>query len=462
MKMKKILVFAAMLFSTAGAAAQNPTAYFMEGSTFRTQFNPALAPLRGYVNIPVVGGLQVGMTNNLSIDRLLYMRDGRLVTLLDPSVSAGEALDGIKKNNILGLDLRTNIIGFGKFTKNHKNFWAFDINLRANAEINVPGALFEFIKRGDAGTIRNLGLETEVYADAGFSYSFPLLGDKLYVGAKAKFIVGLARAKVNFDRMDVTLHDDRWAVDAQGSIEANIPGAEVTYRYDENRQPYFEPDDIDINTLKPAGYGFAVDLGATYEILPELQASLAVTDLGFISWSKANTVSGRAETHAEYTGIAIENGETTSSPDFSLDDISRFRPVEAKSNARMLQASVNAGLEYHMWNHRVGFGLLYQARFREFKTLHSLTGSVNFSPIRWFTLSGSYTVGSGGGALGLAMNICPGWINFFVGTDLVATRFTPQFIPVRQKTMNLTFGLGFPLGKRSHRVAQYIRASDRK
>lgn len=462
MKMKKILVFAAMLLATAGAAAQNPTAYFMEGSAFRTQFNPALAPLRGYVNIPVVGSLQVGMTNNLSIDRLLYARDGRLVTLLDRSVSAGEALDGIKKNNLLGVDLRTNLIGFGKFTKNHKNFWAFDINLRANAEINVPGALFEFIKRGDGGTIRNLGLETEVYADAGFSYSFPLLGDKLYVGAKAKFIVGLARAKVNFDRMDVTLHDDRWAVDAQGSIEANIPGAEVTYRYDENRQPYFESDDIEINTLKPAGYGFAVDLGATYEILPELQASLAVTDLGFIGWSKANTVAGRAETHAEYTGITIENGETISSPDFSLDDLKQFRPVESKGSARMLQASVNAGLEYRMWNHRVGFGLLYQARFREFKTLHSLTGSVNFSPIRWFTLSGSYTVGSGGGALGLAMNVCPGWINFFVGTDLVATRFTPQFVPVRQKTMNLTFGLGFPLGRRSHRVAQYIRASDRK
>lgn len=462
MEMKKILVFAAMLLGTAGAAAQNPTAYFMEGSTFRTQFNPALAPLRGYVNIPFVGSLQTGINNDLSIDRLLYSRDGHLATLLDPSVSAGEALDGIGKNNLLGVELRTNIIGFGAFTRNHKNFWAFDINLHADAEINVPGALIEFIKRGDGGTIRNLGLETEVYADAGFSYSFPLLGDKLYVGAKAKFIVGLARAKVDFDRMDVTLLDDRWAMDAQGSIEAHIPGAEVDYRYDENRQPYFESDDIRIGTFKPAGYGFAVDLGATYEILPEFQASLAVTDLGFIGWNKANTVAGRAETHTEYTGITIENGETISSPDFSMDDLKRFRPVEAKGNSRMLHASLNAGLEYRMWDHRVGFGLLYQARFREFKTLHRLTGSVNFSPVRWFTLSGSYTVGSGGGALGLAMNICPGWINFFVGTDLVATRFTPQFVPVRQKTMNLTFGLGFPLGKRSHRVAQYIRASDRK
>lgn len=451
-----------MLLWAAGAAAQNPTAYFMEGSTFRTQFNPAFAPLRGYVNIPFVGSMQAGITNNLPLSKLLYPRDGRLVTLLDPSVSADEALAGLKTNNLLGTEVRMGLIGFGKFTKNHKNFWSFDLNLRTNAEINVPGALFEFIKRGDAGSIRNLGLEVEMYADAGVSYSFPLLGDKLYVGAKAKFIVGLARAKVNFDRMDITLHDDRWAVEAQGSIEANIPGAEVNYRYDDDGQPYFESDDIEINKIKPAGYGFAVDLGATYEILPGLQASLAVTDLGFINWSKANTVAGRAQTSIEYTGITIENGETASTPDFSLDDLKEFRPIEAKGSARALQASVNAGLEYFMWDHRVGFGLLYQARFREFKTLHSVTGSINFSPIRWFTLSGSYTAGSGMGAFGLALNLCPGWINFFVGTDLVATRFTPQFIPVEQKSMNVTFGLGIPLGRRSHRVAEYIRASDRK
>ncbi len=451
-----------MLLWAAGAAAQNPTAYFMEGSTFRTQFNPAFAPLRGYVNIPFVGSIQAGITNNLPLSKLLYPRDGRLVTLLDPSVSADEALAGLKTDNLLGTEVRMSLIGFGKFTKNHKNFWSFDLNLRTNAEFNVPGALFEFIKRGDEGSIRNLGLEAEMYADAGVSYSLPLLGDKLYVGAKAKFIVGLARAKVNFDRMDITLHDNRWAVEAQGSIEANIPGAEVNYRYDDYGQPYFESDDIEINKIKPAGYGFAVDLGATYEILPGLQASLAVTDLGFINWSKTSTVAGRAETSIEYTGIMIENGETSSTPDFSLDDLKQFRPIEAKGSVRALQASVNAGLGYFMWDHRVGFGLLYQARFREFKTLHSVTGSINFSPIRWFTLSGSYTAGSGMGAFGLALNLCPGWINFFVGTDLVATRFTPQFIPVKQKSMNVTFGLGIPLGRRSHRVAEYVRATDHK
>jgi len=461
--MKKLhILFAATLLAT-GVAAQNPTACFMEGSTFRSHFNPAFAPLRGYVNVPVLGGIDIGMNNSLSLDRLLYSRDGKLVTLLDRSVSAGDALDGIKADNILGIGLRTNIIGVGMFTRNRKNFWAFDINVRANSEVDVPGSLIGFVKRGDDGSIRNLGMAMDAYMDAGFSYSFPLLDDRLYVGVKGKFLVGIARAKVNFDRMDVTLHEDRWAVDAQGAVDINFPGAEVDYRRDENDRPYFEVDDIGMGTFKPAGYGFAVDLGATYDILPDLQASLAVTDLGFISWNKASSVRGTSNASVEYTGITVENGETLSSPDFTFDDLSHFRPDDEKSRARMLRASLNAGMEYFMWNHRVGFGLLYQARFWEYKTLHSLTGSVNFSPVRWFTLAASYTVvGGRGGAFGVALNACPGWINFFVGADLLTAKFSPQFIPVKQRSMNLTFGLGFPLGKRGRRVQEYICSSDRK
>lgn len=42
--MKKIYTLIAAALLATGAAAQNPTAYFMEGSTFRSQFNPAFAP----------------------------------------------------------------------------------------------------------------------------------------------------------------------------------------------------------------------------------------------------------------------------------------------------------------------------------------------------------------------------------------------------------------------------------
>ena len=145
--MKKIFVLFAALTALAGVSAQNPTAYFMEGTTFRSQFNPAFAPLRGYVNIPGLGGIQVGQNNNLALSNILFSREGNLVTLLDSSVSAADALSGLKSNNLLGSDARVNIIGFGAFTKNHKNFWSFDLTSRTNAEANLPYSLFDFLKK---------------------------------------------------------------------------------------------------------------------------------------------------------------------------------------------------------------------------------------------------------------------------------------------------------------------------
>ena len=110
-----------------------------------------------------------------------------------------------------------------------------------------------------------------------------------------------------------------------------------------------------------------------------------------------------------------------------------------------------------------GIGLLYTARFWEYKTMHNITGSVNFHPTRWFTLTGSYSVlDNRGSAVGLGLNLCPGWINFFLATDLLLTKHTPQWVPVKQSSMNLTLGIGIPLGKRSHRIAAYVRENDRK
>lgn len=47
--MKKIIYTLIAAFVACTAVAQTPSAYFMEGSTFRSQLNPAFAPLRGYV-----------------------------------------------------------------------------------------------------------------------------------------------------------------------------------------------------------------------------------------------------------------------------------------------------------------------------------------------------------------------------------------------------------------------------
>ena len=331
--------------------------------------------------------------------------------------------------------------------------------MRVNEEMNLPKTLFEFLKRGQEGSISNFGATLESYLEAGFNYSFPLLNDRLYIGVRGKFLAGLARAQVNYDQFDISLQQDRWAVVTKGTIDVTADGTSVT---PDPETGIFEFGDINYKPRKPAGYGFAVDLGATYDILPNLQASLAVTDLGFISWDKNSTVSGVSTQQTEFTGVTVPDDGSESTPDFDFETM-EFTQVKGKKTSKMLRASVNAGIEYEVWNHRVGIGLLYTARFWEYKTMHNITGSVNFHPTRWFTLTGSYSVlDNRGSAVGLGLNLCPGWINFFLATDLLLTRHTPQWIPIRQSSMNLTLGIGIPLGKRSHRIAAYVRENDRK
>lgn len=444
--MKKTLALLLSLTFAAGVSAQSSIAYFMEGSTLRSQLNPALAPQRGYFNIPGLGGINIATNGNIALGDILFPRDGKLVTLLDSSVSSTDALAGLKAENYLGVESRVNILGFGAYTKNRRNFWSFDLNLRAASDVDLPYSLFEFLKTGREGVVRNVGLSADAYLEAGFSYSFPLLHDKLYIGARAKFLVGMARARLNYDRLDITLDENRWSVDASGSLDITANGAATDdIACDDNGT--YTLSDLSPEPYKPAGYGFAVDLGATYDILHNLQVSVAVTDLGFISWDKKYNSTGRSVKSMEFTGVQIENGETLEQPDFDMN-LLEFTPAEAQGASKSLNASLNAGIQYKVWRDKIGIGLLYTARFWEFKTRHNLTGSVNFQPARWFTLTGSYTViDNRGGSVGLAMNLSPSWINFFIATDLLTVKHTPQWVPIKKSSVHLSLGLGVPIGR---------------
>ncbi len=153
---KRLHTLVAALFVCATAAAQHPAAYFMKGSTLRSRLNPALVPQRGYFDIPALGGVDAAVNTDVALDRLLFTRGGRLVTLLDREVSAADALAGLSADNRVGGDVRLSLLSFGSYARNGKSFWSVDINVRASGEVNLPRSLVEFAKRGDDGAIRNL------------------------------------------------------------------------------------------------------------------------------------------------------------------------------------------------------------------------------------------------------------------------------------------------------------------
>ena len=378
--MKKLLYTLAAVLVCTGAAAQNPTLYFMEGVPLRSQMNPALAPQRGYFNIPVLGGLAVTAGGNTSLDHLLFRRDGRLVTLLSPSVSSADALSDLHSENLVNADIRVNLLGFGAYTANRKHFWSFDLNLRTSVSTQFPYELFHFFKTGESAQVRNLGLSSDAYAEAGFNYSFPI-GEKFYVGARVKFLVGLARAKSYFTQFNVSLGENEWYAEAVGELEVNSNLLTIPTRQEAGQdgvyRNYYQLDDMEFDAkFKPAGYGAAFDIGATYEPIPNLLVSAAINDIGFIAWNKASSMHGTVSRRLTFDGAQVD-ASGVADIDFDLGEL-KFEQVDEESATRMLHYTMNLGAEYRLWDRRVGFGALYQIHKYDYAALHK-QGRMNFN-----------------------------------------------------------------------------------
>ncbi|MBE6196992.1 MAG: hypothetical protein E7137_07910 [Rikenellaceae bacterium] len=443
--MKKLYLALCMMVAAATLSAQNPTTYFMEGTPLRSQWNPAFTTERGYVNIPLIGGIQLGTDGNIALSDILYpTADGSLTTLLSGTVPAQVALDGLEEMNHLGLGVNMNLIGFGAYTKKRHHFWSFGLNLRAEADTGLPYGLFEFMKSGRSTRIQDLDLAVESYAELAFSYTFPIFKG-LDLGLRGKVLFGLARASMHFDQFDAHLGADSWSAHAVGNMEFSglVPS---TKRLDDGRLVY-DMGEL-VNDFKaPAGYGFGVDVGATFTPIKNLTVSASVNDIGFISWSKSANSIGTVDRELLFTGVETDGSGNAVQPEFDFEEL-QFDVQESKGLTKALRASVNVGGEYNFLDRRIGLGLFYQAKFREFDTRHNLTFSANFRPLKWLHLTGSYSfVNNEGGAVGLALNLCPRFISFFVGTDILLSKKTPQWLPINQGTMNLTFGLAVPIGK---------------
>ena len=93
---KLIGVFFIMLVCTLSANAQFlRTSYFMEGTHYRQQLNPALTPTKGYFNLPVIGAVNatVGSTSLGYQDIIDIIDDG------DDFYTKPDFMNRLKDNN---------------------------------------------------------------------------------------------------------------------------------------------------------------------------------------------------------------------------------------------------------------------------------------------------------------------------------------------------------------------------
>ena len=92
------------------------TSYFMEGTHYRMQLNPALAPTSGYFNIPAIGSLNVSASSNsLGTQDIIDIIDNS-----DGFYNNQKFMNRLSNDNRLNVNVNTDILSFGWYKG--KNF----------------------------------------------------------------------------------------------------------------------------------------------------------------------------------------------------------------------------------------------------------------------------------------------------------------------------------------------------
>ncbi|MBE6208790.1 MAG: hypothetical protein E7128_00930 [Rikenellaceae bacterium] len=476
---KKIFLTAMLSLVAFGASAQLKTSYFMEGSTYRYDMNPALTPIRGYIKLPALNLFSMNMDNNLlSIDRFLFNKNGETVTFLHKSVTEQEFLKKFKRDNNMGIDLNVPLLGFGDYGKHY--FWSFDLNLRAMGNVSVPRDMFRMIKSLGNGTcdMGNLRFDLNSYMQASLGFTFPI-GEHVITGLKVKGLLGLAHATANLDNLKLSFSEERITASAHGYIEAGMAGINLNKVREQGDKYTLSlggsdseeegtggdempdlSDALEFNiadlpkTIKNGG--FAIDLGVEVNLLQDqLHLSASVIDLGWI-WYKNSASFSTNTIDATWEGANLSqliNGEDFDVLKELKGNYSEIVLTNTGKNTVVsrLATQLNVGAEYGFLKNKISIGLLSHTKFYESHTYSELTASLNLRAGKWFSASFSHSfLNNGLQSMGFAINIHPKGFNLFLGTDYIPLGFAKlpaiEDLPIRISLPVDNFGLSFYAG----------------
>lgn len=479
MKLTKAILIAGATACALGASAQAAprTAYFMDGYTYRHELNAAFGGERNYISIPALANIDVSLFSGVGVNDFLFKNSVynpsspyKLTTFMSPNVPADVFLNGLHNNNHINLNTDITILsaGFRAFG----GFNTISIGAHADAGINLPKDLFRFMKLGQTGpdTRYNFGdidIAGSAMAEIALGHSRKIT-DRLTAGAKLKVLLGVGNVSGHIDNMEVRMSDQQWLISATGNVKMAagtglyVPtksetGAEINRP---SEADLIEWNDIEYNSFGLGGFGLGIDLGATYQLLPELQLSAAVNDLGFIHWNNGVTgaTSNTAWIFDGFQNVAIssdqpgyEENKLSEQLDNMWDDIQDavliHRTATDAGYTKALHATIHLGAEYTMPFYRgLTGGFLFSTYIAGCQSWTEGRFYANCKPTKWFDCTINYGASTYGSSLGWMLNFHPKGFNFFIGSDHQFFKVTPQYLPVGNATASINMGFNVTFG----------------
>lgn len=445
---KYILVAAALLVTTAASSQTLNSLYFLEGNNQRHRLNPAFTSERGFVTFPLLGNLNPTLNSNIGLGTVLYPQGDEMVTFMHPSISNAEAMAKFKSMNVLEFDLNLDILTVGFNAWGGSN--TIGLSLRSQSGFYLPKGIFQFLKEGQTASeqeynIDDLGAQSQNYVELALGHSHKIT-DKLSVGAKVKVLVGALYAKASAENMRIYMSDNEWRITERSRL---ITSKGINYEFDEDG--YLS--DFDFSNFGVAGYGLGFDLGTVYRINEAATMSLAITDIGFISWKDCSVARNNNE---EFVYNGFDNIGAEDNPDGSNDfedaadelgdsaeGLINFKDDGKQGHTSSLYTTIRAAGEYGLLRNKISFGALLTMRVGTPRVYTEGMITANFRPTGWFNAAINGSFSNVRSSMGAVLNFHPRAVNFFIGTDYIIAKFSKQIIPVNAAKFNFAMGLSF-------------------
>lgn len=442
----RLMLFAAMTAAAvAGNAQHTASGYFVDEYTYRYQMNPALGNERGFVTIPAIGNLNMGVHGNLHLNSVLYNVDGRTTTFMNPAISAATVMGNLHDVNRIGTSENITLLAAG--FKAFGGYNTVTIGARVDLDAHLPKSIFSLLKEGVRNTtydISDLGVYGNAYAELALGHSRNI-NKNLRVGGALKVLIGGGNVKANLRDARLTLGENDWTITTDADIMASVNG--LSYKTTINdRTGHTYVDGVDVDCSGTNGVGIAFDLGAEY-ITPVkgLTVSAAFLDLGFISW-KNNMLASTGGVKTFHTDRYTFNPDDTfdSEWDKMRDDLSALYELEDMGDqggrTAGLHATMNVGASYELPVYRkLKFGLLNTTRIGGDYSWTDFRLSANVAPCRAFSAGVNMSAGTYGVGFGWLLNLHVTGFNFFLGMDRMPGKLAKQGVPLNS---NMAVNLG--------------------
>lgn len=466
---KYMLAAALAATTTSGLLAQEMNSgYFVDDFKYRHDLNPAYGNDQGYAAVPVLGHFNFQLQGSLGVGDFFFknpdfgVKQGakKTATFMHPSIPVDEALSGFDSgaNTVLmDIDLPIASVGFHAFD----GYNTIELRERTHIGLSMPYEFFQFAKdmKNQNYSFDDLGMQGWSYMELGFGHSRQIF-DNLRVGGKVKLLFGLAYADFSMKGVSANLQGDHWLISGKARGELNMNGVKFKEKEEEYKShpgTYKRVDGVDTDGAGLGGFGLGLDLGGVYEFkdcsvdwLNGLKVSLALTDIGFISWSNTLVAesSGKEFRFDGFNNVAVKDGSGTTVDDMADDygdKLKDFANLENKgdegSSTHGLATTMRFGLEYPLPVYdKVTFGSLFTRRFDGNYSWGEERISANYKPLNWLNGGINLAFTSFCTTMGWVLNIHPKGMNVFLGMDHTIGKTGASMVPLDS---NVSFHLGF-------------------